>query len=464
MKTYLYIWFDVEDYVTAESDVALGRLIEIMNRHEVKATYKMVGEKVRGLQRRGHADIVKQLAEQDIGYHTDFHSKPPSIAAYMLECDWDGGVAEFIRRERTGLTTLEQVFGHAPSCYGQPGGSWAPQVYPALRQWGIPVYLDAGPWVNLSGKPHRYCDILNLLSLEHTMHIGISGGAERVRERARQLTDTVEKLRHTGGEISLYAHECEFVTAQFWDAVNFRSGSDSARQEWQPAPLLEEEERESRYAAMDEFLALVGRLPEVEIIVASQMPQIYPDHAKGRSFTPQQISRMGQAMADRISHCWCDDVVLSPAEVFSLVVRLLAARIQRGTWPSAVTYQYVDGPVQEPHVAPGGKLALEDVFGTCLYEGAALGMNGRMPSEVQIGKAWLSPADFLATVGAALPRWVDGNDGDAPVIHGRLDQAQYVPEHVSWNWTIFPPEFDGDPLLQLGRLQSWTIKPAKGID
>lgn len=464
MKTYLFLWFDVEDYVTAESDVALGRLIEILDRHRIKATFKMVGEKLRGLQRRGHADIVKQLAQHDIGYHTDFHSRPPSVSAYALECDWDSGIAEFIRRERTGLNTLEQVFGRAPSCYGQPGGAWAPQVYPALRQWGIPVYLDAGPWVNLSKKPHRYCDILNLLSLEHTMHVGISGGAELVRERARQLTDTVEKLRHTGGEISLYAHECEFVTARFWDAVNFMAGSDRMRQEWEPAPLLDIEEQESRYAAMDQFLALVGRLPDVEVIVASQMPQVYPDRAKGRSFTPQQIAQMGEAMSHRISHFWCDDVVLSPAEVFSLVVRLLSTRIQSGAWPPSVVYQYVDGPNQEPHIAHGHALALDDVFGTCLYESAALGMNGRMPSDVQIGKAWLSPADFLATVGAALPRWVGGDDGEAQLVRGILEQARCVPDHVSWNWTIFPPKFNGDPLLQLGKLQSWTIKPARRVN
>ena len=168
-------------------------------------------------------------------------------------------------------------------------------------------------------------------------------------------------------------------------------------------------------------------------------------------------------MADQVSHYWCDDVVLSPAEVFSLVVRLLSARIQSADWPASVAYQYVDGPIQEPHVALGEGLTLDDVFGTCLYESAALGMNGRMPSEVQIGKSWLSPADFLATVGAALPWWVGGDDRDASLVQGVLDQARYVPEHVPWNWVIFPPEFDGDPLLRLGRLQSWTIKPAQGI-
>ena len=127
---------------------------------------------------------MTSCATHDIGYHTDLHSKPPSISEYLLDLDWEGGIAEFTRREQVGLDTLKRVFQRTPSCYGQPGGSWAPQVYPALRQWGIPVYLDAGPWVKLDGRPHRYCDVLDLLGLEALMSIGIGGGREEVSKTA----------------------------------------------------------------------------------------------------------------------------------------------------------------------------------------------------------------------------------------------------------------------------------------
>jgi len=468
---YLYIWFDVEDYVTPESDVALGRLVDIFDRYGLKATFKMVAEKVRGLERRGHHDILAKLRTHDIGYHTDYHSKPPSIPEYELDCGWEDGIAEFVQREQAGLDSLKRAFGRTPSCYGQPGGSWAPQVYPALRRWGIPVYLDAGPWLSLDGRPHRYCDVLDMLGLEGLMHIGIGGGRERVSKCKAQLAHLVDHMRPTGGEISLYAHECEFVTQTFWDAVNYAGGTDTPREAWQPAPLLPDGEREARYAAMGEFLAFARSLPDVEVAVASQAPLLYLDRAKGRRFTPHQVVRAGAAMADAITHQQCDGVWLSPAEIYGLAVGLLAARIRDDAWPGHVSYRYLDGPPMSPFAqSVSGALrhdadhvtclTLDDLFGTCLYEDAYLNANGQIPAQVQVGRNWLSPADFLATVGAALPRWLDGGTDDAPLVRGDFVQARYVPDHVPWDWLVFPPGFNADPLLQMGKLQAWTLKPA----
>jgi hypothetical protein len=465
------MWFDVEDYVTPESDVALGRLVDMFDRYGLKATFKMVAEKVRGLERRGHHDILASLRAHDVGYHTDYHSKPPSIPAYELECGWEDGIAEFVRREQAGLDTLKRVFGRTPSCYGQPGGSWAPQVYPALRRWGIPVYLDAGPWLALDGRPHRYCDVLDMLGLEGLMHIGIGGGRERVSSCQAQLGRWVDGLRPTGGEISLYAHECEFVTQTFWDAVNYAGGADTPREAWRPAPLLPEGGRESRYAAMDEFLAFVRSLPDVEVTVASQASLLYLDRAKGRRFTPRQVARVCAGMADAITHQRCDGVWLSPAEVYGLAVGLLAARVRNDAWPDQVPYRYLDGPPMPPFAQYASDalqpdrdrvlgLTLDDLFGTCLYEDAYLNANGQMPAQVQVGRNWLSPADFLSTVGAALPRWLDGGTGDVSLVSGDFVQDRYVPDHVSWDWLVFPPDFDADSLLQMAKLQSWTLKPA----
>jgi hypothetical protein len=458
-KVRVFFWFDVEDYITPQSDIALGRLVDIFDRYDTKATFKMVGEKVRGLRRRGHEDILAKLRAHDIGYHTDYHSRPPSIPEYIMQCDWDGGIAEFIRRERPGLETLEQVFGRIPSCYGQPGGSWAPHVYPALRQWGI--YLDAGPWIALDGRPHRYCDVLNLLGLTHTMSIGISRGEEQVRERLARVREIVQDLRHTGGEVSLYAHECEFVTAQFWDGINYARGRNTPPDQWQPAPLIDQRESESRYTAMASVIAAVRSWPDVEVVVASQARVLYADQARGRSFTPQEIAQLATAMADTITHQRIDGGWLSPAEVFSLAVCLLAERVRTDAWPERVPYRYVDGPAEPPHVElTTDRLSLDAVFGTCLFEAAQMDMCKRMPSQVQVGRTWLSPADFVATVGAAFPRWVSGNTEDALVARGDLVQATCIPEHVSWEWIVFPPDLEADALLDVAKLQAWTLKPA----
>lgn len=461
MRVYVFFWFDVEDYITPESDVALGRLVDLFDRHGLKGTFKMVGEKVRGLERRGHYEILAKLRAHDIGYHTDYHSKPPTISEYMLQQDWSGGILEFMRREQEGFDTLTQAYRRIPSCYGQPGGSWAPQVYPALRRWGIPVYLDAGPWVELNGRPHRYCDILDMLGLDSIMSIGISRGPGEVQQRQARLAEIVERLRPSGGEISLYAHECEFVTQGFWDALNYARGKDTPHDQWVPAPLIAEEESEARYEAMDGFLGFVQSLPDVEVVVASQAPALYLDSAKARAFTPEQIGKMCANAAEAVTHQECEGAWLSPAELFGLAVSLLAARVRNGEWPDHVPYRYLDGP-PEPAVPEvvSKALPLDDIYGTCLYEDAYLDAYRQLPAHVQVGRNGLAPASFLATIGAALPGWLKGGSEDAPIVGGRFIQGSHVPSSTSWDWVIFPPDFDGDALLEMGKLQAWTLKPA----
>jgi hypothetical protein len=162
-----------------------------------------------------------------------------------------------------------------------------------------------------------------------------------------------------------------------------------------------------------------------------------------------------------------DSVWLAPAEVYGLVIALVAARIRNGRWPDQVPYRYLDGPsllspresLDSAHMQVS-RITLDDLFGICLYEDAYLSACGQMPTRVQVGSKWLMPADFLATVGAYLDHWLNGSLKDAHVRRGRFLQASYVPNQVSWDWLVFPPGFNADPLLQMGQLQAWTLKPA----
>jgi hypothetical protein len=299
------------------------------------------------------------------------------------------------------------------------------------------------------------------------MSIGVSGGRKNMSRQQAQIAEWVERLRSTGGEISLYAHECEFATQTFWDAVNYSRGTDTPRERWQPAPLLSKTEREERYAAMDEFLTFVQSLPDVQIVVASEASLLYRDRAKGRSFTPHQIAQACVPMADGITHQKCDGIWLAPAEIYGLVVALVAARVRDGRWPDHVPYRYLDGPPPPfPMASPDNiptkvsHISLDDLYGVCLYEDAYLNACGRMPARVQVRNDWLMPANFLATVGAFLSRWLNGSMRDAPIMCGSFLQAKYVPDHVSWDWLVFPAGFSADPLMLMGQLQAWTLKPA----
>jgi hypothetical protein len=152
---------------------------------------------------------------------------------------------------------------------------------------------------------------------------------------------------------------------------------------------------------------------------------------------------------------------MMPGEVLGLGVNLLAQWVRGGERPTQVPYRYFDGPDSPPaREVRAHILSWDDILGTCLYEDAYLDTYHRMTPQVRVGRNWLAPADFAATIGVALPRWLKGDTSDVPVLARDLAQAAYVPEHVPWDWLVFPPGFNGDPLLELGRLQSWTLKPA----
>src|SRR5215470_2222957 len=156
-KVYVILWFDTEDYLLPASDDAALHLADFLTGEGVRATFKVVGEKARTLERRKRFDVIAALKKHEIGYHANYHSVQPTPAMYLSNLGWDEGVAEFDRRERPGFEDVKRIFGMAPSCYGQPGSSWGPQQFGAMRKWGMQVYLDAGSHVGLKDEPFYYC-------------------------------------------------------------------------------------------------------------------------------------------------------------------------------------------------------------------------------------------------------------------------------------------------------------------
>src|SRR5262249_7175033 len=148
--------------------------------------------------------------QHEIGYHSNWHSVQPSPAMYFSDLGWDEGVAEFDRRERPGYEDVKRIFGVAPSCYGQPGNSWGPQSYGAMRNWGMEVYLDSGNHVQLDGRPYYYGGALNLYHLTHTLRTNL-GGEKDLRQAEDRIQAAHRQLREEGGGvISIYYHPCEF--------------------------------------------------------------------------------------------------------------------------------------------------------------------------------------------------------------------------------------------------------------
>src|SRR5690349_3906285 len=128
----------------------------MLTQRGIRATFKVVGEKARTLERRGRTDVIAALKKHDIGYHSNLHSVHPTPTEYLAECGWLDGVAEFVRREGRGAADVRRIFGIPTlACYGQPGSSWGPQAIGGLKEigvapHGVPCYVDEGTKVGLN--------------------------------------------------------------------------------------------------------------------------------------------------------------------------------------------------------------------------------------------------------------------------------------------------------------------------
>jgi peptidoglycan/xylan/chitin deacetylase (PgdA/CDA1 family) len=463
-KVHVLFWFDVEDYIAPQSDDALKRLAEIFHDQDAKATFKFVGEKIRALEARGRDDVIKAVAAHDIGYHTDNHSQHPTVSEYLEGLGWDEGAAEFERRERPGMDDLERIFGKRVSCYGQPGGAWAPQVYPVLKKWGVPVYLDEAQQVGLNDQPFWYCGIINVLKMQsNCTRVSLRPGDDALPRAKAEFDRIYERLRPNDGTVSIYYHPCEFVTTQFWDGVNFSRGKNTPREEWRLPGLKPHDEVERGYRLFSDYLAYIKSHPQVEIITAAQSAELYRDQAVGRTFSIEEILQLARDVQSEISYCVMDDFALSPAEVFSLIISSLADYSKTGKLPDSVPFSSPLGPVARA-MNPAEEASLDpaDLLRACVIIKDFMEKAGRLPSAVYLGNQKLDPADFLSTVSHAFVNIAEsGNLPDkVGFCKGNFTLEKYVTGEGAWGWVIFPEGFHAPGLIDLGKLQTWTLKLA----
>ena len=471
------LWFDTEDYVLPQSDAAAKRLAEILTRLGVRATFKVVGEKARVLEERGRTDVIEALRAHEIGYHTNMHSQPPTVATYLQHAGWDDGIAEFLRREAQGAKDVERILGRPLTAYGQPGSSWAPQAYPALRTMGIPLYLDEADHVGLDDQPFYYGGMLNVFRMRSTLARMDMRGGTSLEEGKAAFEAAADRVRAKGGgTVSVYYHPCEWVHARFWDAVNFSDGANPPRGEWKKPGVRPAAETEAAFADFERFIAFVKAQPGVRFVTASELVRLYQDRALGREFTRDDLRAAARAVQGEQTFVRRDGYTLSVADMFSLLTQAAGAFTEQGALPASLRLHTLDGPAEvfTPAIggngAPGANDAPSGSFPWEAFARATVDVarsaddTGRVASEVWIGAESLSPSDYLAMLGAAVETLIVSGRPPAQVTRrtGTFTADRYVaPDSPDlWSWPIFPKGFQAPRIMELARLQAWTLKPA----
>jgi hypothetical protein len=452
------MWFDTEDYLLPASDDAALRLAEFLTAENVRATFKVVGEKARTLEARGRTDVIAALRKHEIGYHSNWHSVHPTPAQYLSALGWDEGVEEFLRREGPGARDVERIFGQRPSCYGQPGSSWGPQSFGALRQLGIPVYLDAGSHVGLDRKPHWFGGALTLFQLADTLRTGLSGPHD-LEEAQKRFTAARERIQKQGGGVAhVFYHPCEWVHREFWDGVNFRDGANPPREEWRQPPQKTPEQTKAAFETFEAYVRWMKAQPGVRFLTARDALALYRDRARGRYFEARELDEVAAAAGEGIGFQVRGDLALAPSEIFLL----LNARLANAE--GALTYGLHETPFgpSEPGPAMAGPVTAtwSQVQRTSRDVADYVLRHGRIPSAVWLGSQAVTPESWLAAVAKLLPQLKT-----PPATVEFKPAALSTSKHVSddseklWGW-LFPKGWHAPRMMELARRQAWTIKPA----
>ncbi|MFN7929277.1 MAG: polysaccharide deacetylase family protein [Blastocatellia bacterium] len=465
---YVTLWFDTEDYILPQSDDAAKRLAEMLTRLGIKATFKVVGEKARVLEQRGRQDVIAALKKHEIGYHSNLHSQHPTPAEYLQNADWDEGVATFYRREVQGVKDIQRIFGQTPSCYGQPGSSWGPQSYPALQQLGINVYLDEADHVGIDEQPFYYGGLLNIFKMRsNVVRMDLFGEDNLAKGKAKFLA-AYEKLKAKGGgTISIYYHPCEWVHREFWDGVNFSRGANPPRSEWKLPRTRTSEETDNAFRDFEAYVKFIKAQQGVQYVTANELKLLYEDQAKKKSFSKPEVELIAQAVQTGISFVRMNGYTLSAADTFSILQEALRNLLYDDSFPLP-RMEALLGPVKPPEKAVPSS-ALQPIpfasFKQVVEEvSSQLATTKRIPEAVKIGSASISPADYLATLGEVLLQVM--KPGHLPravaIRNGKFTADKYVADDDPkiFNWVIHPEGFHAPKLMQLAKLQAWTLKPA----
>ncbi|HEV8132050.1 MAG TPA: hypothetical protein VGQ81_12415 [Acidobacteriota bacterium] len=454
---YITLWFDTEDYVSPEPDQAILRICRILEKHGVKATFKLIAEKARDLERKKQFDVIEALKKHDIGFHTQTHSQPPHIPQYLDAAGWEAGIEQFDVRERGGVQELKRIFKTAPLCYGQPGNSWAPQTYPVLLRWGIPLYLDEGDHAGINNQPFWYGGILNVYKMGPNLtRMNLDSGEPGLAEATRNFDAIYNRLSNQGGGlVSIYYHPNEWVDVEFWDAVNFSYGANPARERWVAPRKKTAEASEQSFRLFDLYVGYMKAKPQVKFVGAREILDLYPDSAREALFTRSAIESLAKQMRSEITFQKTDNGYLSSSEIFSL---LLEAYLNPEARSVALPSYTLFGPAEKLAGNAGGPVSRYGFDKGARELRAIVNRLHRLPNLVWLGSSSVSPVDFLATLAKQI-----GNPADpVSIMRGNLTASRYIADDSPqlFSWVILPEGFHAPRVMELAKLQAWTLKPA----
>ncbi len=458
---YVTPFFDVEDIHCPETDEAAKVIADIFWEESVRATFNVTGDKARILTERDREDVITSLTRHDIGFHSNTHSRHPTISEYLENSGWTDGVDKVIQEERPGIAAVRSVFGQEPSCFMRPGATFAAQAIHAGGKQGLPFVGSAvaHPRENVFWYTNtlHFTDVFGMSDQDYA-------ATDRFEEQLFEFDDFLEDaIRKDRAWVGVFCgHPVTIRANEFGDVLNFAEGRMPPEEEW-TRPTLKSA------AAWDLAKENLRRL--AVFLREKDGVTVEPIDRSRRRFDdrPSQVDRAD--ILDAANRAADDGIVpvtdsLSPAETLLGFAEFVQSYARNGVVPDRVTRRSILGPTVEPPTAPGSDVVYWDGLVDAADQLLAASGAGSLPARVEAGDVDIG----IGRIYVALAVAIEGIRNEAPPPNIDLpDEPRYpaieqdLEETIpSWltSWEIHHPNLDPTALVTHARLQTWTMAPA----
>jgi len=462
-KTYVVVTFDVEDYTTPASyglDEIPKWLAEVMTEVGVTGTFFVIGEKARSFEKRKRSDVIDAISNHDIGSHTNFGSIHPTVTEILENADWNDGENKMTDHESQGFRELERIFDKPITTLARHGGSYGPQLIYALGKMGAGY---VGSPINLPGKNVVwYCNALNFYG-QYDGFDNIYYRDDLFEPQFNSLKLEFPKRIQNVDVISFFAgHPCKIRTEQFWD-FNYYYGANPDSNSWKTPQMRS---LESMKTAKKNFRRLMQYLKEqenIEMTTFNSLIKLYSKQ-KERMSNKELVEIASKTIHEK--KIYISDH-FSPAEAFSGIVKSIFAYQNKGVLPQEIKRDTLLGPIEMPSSEPEiSRITLKDVYNLANKTNQYIKESGCLPSYLDVQNHKIGTGALFAlfcsvyldmNFNKLAAEYVVNSFEPYPTIH-----EQEIIKRVNGfkTWPVHRRDLDMSHLVELTKLQFWTLKPA----
>jgi hypothetical protein len=263
------------------------------------------------------------------------------------------------------------------------------------------------------------------------------------------------------------------VHQQFWDGVNFARGANPPREQWKAPPQRPAEETEGAFNRFGEYIDYIRAIPGVKWITAADLPSIYADGVRHDGASEPELNELAKRILNTSSNAIDFQVIgsksFSAADQFELLTVAVAQMVDGKNLKLPLKAQGLFGPDGAPPASadlqqlnwPAFRDAVRDVR-------ESIAVQQRVPARVFMGADPISPTDFLVALAFAYDfhqathRFPE-TEGVKLGSNTTMASARFIAKdtpNLFGGWVIHKEGFRAPKILEVARLQAWTLKPA----